>query len=90
MVVMFMVSNDERWGNMQIEGGFAQGLGWCTIEEVVWGDSDHKWIRPGHLHTKGPGAFLLPSSLFLWFRPILNNVKTLVQFPHMTVSSCIQ
>ena len=29
----------------QIEGAFMQGMGWCTMEECVWGDSSHKWVR---------------------------------------------
>ena len=40
----------------QVEGGFVQGMGWSCIEELIWGDDDHKWVRPGTLHTRGPGA----------------------------------
>ena len=32
-----------------------QGMGWTCIEELVWGDSEHTWVRPGTLHTRGPG-----------------------------------
>ncbi len=28
----------------QIEGMFVQGMGWCTIEESVWGDREHAWV----------------------------------------------
>merc|ERR1712118_164152 len=35
----------------QIEGGFTQGIGLMTIEEAVWGDKEHPWVRPGVLHT---------------------------------------
>jgi xanthine dehydrogenase/oxidase len=45
----------------QIEGAFAQGLGLFTMEKLVWGDNDHKWVRPGHLLTKGPGNYKIPS-----------------------------
>mmetsp|Transcript_8455 Transcript_8455/g.24854 ORF Transcript_8455/g.24854 Transcript_8455/m.24854 type:complete len:1474 (-) Transcript_8455:307-4728(-) len=46
----------------QIEGAFAQGMGLCTIEEVVWADTDHAWVQPrGRLFTKGPGAYKIPS-----------------------------
>lgn len=46
----------------QIEGAFAQGVGLCTIEEVVWADSAHPWVQPrGRLFTKGPGGYKLPS-----------------------------
>jgi xanthine dehydrogenase molybdopterin-binding subunit B len=40
---------------LQVEGGFVQGMGWTCIEELVWGDSEHTWVRPGTLHTRGPG-----------------------------------
>ena len=46
----------------QIEGAFTQGMGWTTTEELMWGDSDHQWIRPsGRLHTSGPGTYKIPS-----------------------------
>ena len=38
----------------QIEGGFVQGLGWLTIEELVW-DSN------GRLATGGASTYKLPS-----------------------------
>jgi xanthine dehydrogenase/oxidase len=31
------------------------------MEELKWGDNNHKWIRPGHLFTCGPGAYKIPS-----------------------------
>ena len=34
-----------------------QGLGWCCIEELVWGDAQHPWVRPGQLFTRGPGTY---------------------------------
>lgn len=45
----------------QIEGAFVQGAGWLTMEELVWGDKDHPWVRPGRLRTNGPGAYKIPS-----------------------------
>ncbi|KAL0483649.1 xanthine dehydrogenase/oxidase [Acrasis kona] len=45
----------------QIEGAFTQGVGLFTIEELIWGDADHKWVRPGHYFTRGPGAYKIPS-----------------------------
>lgn len=45
----------------QIEGAFIQGYGWSTMEELVWGDKEHSWIRPGQLFTKGPGTYKIPS-----------------------------
>lgn len=39
-----------------------QGMGWTCIEELVWGDQQHKWVKPGVLHTRGPGKLLLVSS----------------------------
>eukprot|EP00752_Nemacystus_decipiens_P001718 g1661.t2 len=45
----------------QIEGAFIQGYGWCTMEETSWGDSEHRWVKPGQLFTKGPGTYKIPS-----------------------------
>ncbi|KAI0525010.1 hypothetical protein KFK09_004400 [Dendrobium nobile] len=45
----------------QIEGAFVQGLGWAALEELKWGDADHKWIRTGNLFTSGPGTYKIPS-----------------------------
>ena len=39
----------------QIEGGFRQGLGWLTSEELVW-DSE------GRLLTHGPSSYKIPSA----------------------------
>jgi xanthine dehydrogenase/oxidase len=46
----------------QVEGGFVQGLGWTCIEELVWGDKEHQWVRPGTLHTRGPGTYKIPTA----------------------------
>jgi xanthine dehydrogenase/oxidase len=49
----------------QIEGAFAQGMGWGTIEEVVYGDDDHQWVRPrGTMFTTGPGTYKIPGKYF--------------------------
>jgi len=46
----------------QIEGAFVQGMGWSCIEEIVWGDNQHKWIsQQGSLFTSGPGTYKIPS-----------------------------
>jgi len=45
----------------QIEGAFVQGYGWLTMEELIWGDEDHTWLKPGHMLTAGPGNYKLPS-----------------------------
>mmetsp|Transcript_22291 Transcript_22291/g.36642 ORF Transcript_22291/g.36642 Transcript_22291/m.36642 type:complete len:1573 (-) Transcript_22291:148-4866(-) len=46
----------------QIEGAFIQGMGWATIEEVIYGDNDHTWIRPrARMHTTGPGTYKIPA-----------------------------
>jgi len=45
----------------QIEGAFIQGYGWLTMEEMIWGDRDHTWLKPGHMLTAGPGNYKLPS-----------------------------
>jgi len=46
----------------QIEGAFVQGCGLFTLEELVWGDKAHPWVRPGQLQTRGPGTYKLPTS----------------------------
>jgi len=38
-----------------------QGMGWLTIEELIWGDRDHKWVRPGWNRTNGPGQYKIPA-----------------------------
>ena len=37
-----------------------QGMGWTCLEELVWGDAEHKWLPPGVLHTRGPGEPPVP------------------------------
>lgn len=50
----------------QIEGGFVQGMGWTTTEELVWGDREHPWIKEkGKLYStalryKIPNVFQIP------------------------------
>ncbi len=38
----------------QVEGGFVQGLGWLTCEELVWNDK-------GQLMTNGPASYKIPA-----------------------------
>lgn len=38
----------------QAEGGFVQGLGWLTMEELVWNDK-------GKLMTNGPASYKIPA-----------------------------
>eukprot|EP00520_Triparma_pacifica_P017654 CAMPEP_0118636436 /NCGR_PEP_ID=MMETSP0785-20121206/2621_1 /TAXON_ID=91992 /ORGANISM="Bolidomonas pacifica, Strain CCMP 1866" /LENGTH=1412 /DNA_ID=CAMNT_0006527561 /DNA_START=58 /DNA_END=4292 /DNA_ORIENTATION=+ len=46
----------------QIEGAFVQGAGWSTTEELIWGDEEHKWVKPpGRLFTQGPGFYKPPA-----------------------------
>jgi xanthine dehydrogenase/oxidase len=45
----------------QIEGAWTQGYGWSTMEELVWGDTQHPWVRPGQLFTRGPGTYKIPA-----------------------------
>jgi xanthine dehydrogenase/oxidase len=70
----------------QIEGGFMQGLGLMTIEEAVWGDKDHPWVKPGVLHTRGPGTYKIPTANDI---PIELNVALLQDAPnpHAVASS---
>ncbi len=39
----------------QIEGGYVQGLGWCTTEEIVWDDQ-------GRLLTHSPDTYKIPTA----------------------------
>lgn len=39
----------------QIEGGFVQGMGWLTTEEVTWGNE-------GQLLTTGPAVYKIPAA----------------------------
>lgn len=39
----------------QIEGGYIQGVGWCTTEEI-------KWDNSGHLLTHSPSTYKIPTS----------------------------
>ncbi|CAF1272832.1 unnamed protein product [Rotaria sordida] len=46
----------------QIEGGFMQGIGLFTMEELIWGDEKfNKWIPPGELFTRGVDTYKIPS-----------------------------
>jgi len=38
----------------QIEGGFIQGMGWLTLEELVWN-------KDGHLLTHAPSTYKIPA-----------------------------
>ena len=38
----------------QVEGGFVQGMGWLTTEELVWNDQ-------GRLMTNGPASYKIPA-----------------------------
>ncbi|CAA6660108.1 unnamed protein product [Spirodela intermedia] len=63
----------------QVEGAFIQGLGWLTLEELKWGDGDHKWVKPGHLYTSGPGTYKIPTINDI---PLKFNVSLLQGFPN--------
>ncbi len=39
----------------QVEGGFVQGLGWCTTEEILWDNA-------GNLMTHSPDTYKLPTA----------------------------
>ncbi len=56
----------------QIEGGFVQGLGWVTMEELWW-DGD------GRLRTHGPSTYKIPGSRDV---PPVFNVHILEHAPN--------
>jgi xanthine dehydrogenase large subunit len=39
----------------QIEGGFVQGMGWLTTEQLVWNEK-------GHLSTHAPSTYKIPTA----------------------------
>mmetsp|Transcript_3741 Transcript_3741/g.9792 ORF Transcript_3741/g.9792 Transcript_3741/m.9792 type:complete len:246 (+) Transcript_3741:3935-4672(+) len=46
----------------QIEGAFFQGMGWSTIEEIIYSDDDHPWSgKRSSLFTRGPGTYKIPA-----------------------------
>ncbi|MCV9879393.1 xanthine dehydrogenase molybdopterin binding subunit [Brenneria izbisi] len=49
----------------QVEGGFVQGMGWLTSEELVWNDE-------GRLLTDGPASYKIPT---FGDRPMRFNVR---------------
>ncbi len=54
----------------QIEGGFVQGLGWCTTEEIKWDDK-------GNLLTHSPDTYKIPSVQDIpreFYTALLDNV----------------
>ena len=54
----------------QIEGGYVQGVGWLTLEEMVWDETDGE--HRGRLQTNAASTYKLPSFSEL---PIEMNVK---------------
>ena len=56
----------------QIEGGFIQGMGWLTTEELVWD-------RDGVLKTSSPAAYKIPS---ISDTPPIFNVELLPDSPN--------
>jgi xanthine dehydrogenase large subunit len=56
----------------QIEGGFVQGMGWLTTEELVWDDN-------GRLKTHAPSTYKIPVASD---RPRIFNVALLEKAPN--------
>ena len=56
----------------QIEGGFVQGMGWLTTEELVWDDK-------GRLRTHGPSTYKIPGSRDV---PPVFNARILADAPN--------
>lgn len=56
----------------QIEGGFIQGVGWVTTEEV-------KWDKKGHQLTHSPDTYKIPTVNDI---PLHFNVKLLEGYPN--------
>jgi xanthine dehydrogenase large subunit len=45
----------------QVEGGFIQGMGWLTMEELVWHPNDGS-ARAGMLMTHAPSTYKIPTA----------------------------
>src|SRR5260370_7687661 len=43
----------------QIEGGFVQGVGWLTLEELLWDETDGP--HRGRLNTQAASTYKIPS-----------------------------
>ena len=56
----------------QIEGGFVQGLGWLTTEQLMWDEQ-------GRLRTDGPATYKIPA---ISDRPDIFNVRLLADAPN--------
>ncbi|MEO3428776.1 xanthine dehydrogenase molybdopterin binding subunit [Pelagibius sp. CAU 1746] len=56
----------------QIEGGFVQGMGWLTMEELWWDDK-------GHLRTHAPSTYKIPAC---GDRPRIFNVDLVQDSPN--------
>lgn len=69
-------SLNEKIDRGQIEGGFIQGMGWLTTEELVWDDQ-------GHLLTHAPSTYKIPTCRE---RPSTFNIDLLCDTPN-TVES---
>ncbi len=56
----------------QIEGGFVQGVGWVTTEEI-------KWNKQGHLLTHSPDTYKIPTVNDI---PGIFNIELLSGYPN--------
>jgi len=56
----------------QVEGGFIQGVGWVTTEEI-------KWDKKGHLLTHSPDTYKIPTVNDI---PLNFNVELLQGYPN--------
>jgi len=45
----------------QVEGAFIQGMGWLTMEELVWHPNDGS-TKAGFLHTHAPSTYKIPTA----------------------------
>jgi len=52
----------------QVEGGFVQGVGWLTLEELLWDETDGK--NRGRLNTQAASTYKIPS--FSEMPPVFN------------------
>lgn len=54
LIVISLWILSDLWLRVQVEGGFMQGLGMFTLEEL-------RYSPDGYLYTRGPGMYKIPA-----------------------------
>jgi xanthine dehydrogenase/oxidase len=54
-------------------------MGLIIIEEMIWSNKEHPWVRRGHLFSRSPGVYKIPSFNDV---PVVFNVHLLDNAPN--------